>query len=310
MLDESTPQSPQTEQREQRDGSARVTNDTDAKDDSARFLQVRTIPEAVRLSLTDGITEKTLFKFARAIRAFEMTTDMRIKPSEVSNVFAEWWRTAQAEKRLPADASFDEYALLFEDTFARAKVPLGANALATASKRAETAPLPEAAKQFTDPKIQKLVGIGFQLQMLAGSSPFFLSVRDCAKIYGTKRLETASAILNGFVRRGVFQLHKKGSPGGKMASRFWYGDAKGAMPAAAASADDSKPAEATTPPARKREMWQLLLDEKALKTRLESERESTKPDKEIMDSLRGELKKVKAEIRSLKPAKPETPLAA
>ena len=302
------PKLPQTEQREQRDGGDRVTDATDAKDDSAPFLQIRTLQEAVRLSLTGGITEKTLFKFARAIIAFELTVNMRTKQSDIPSVFAEWWRTAQTEKLLPKDASFDEYAILFEDAFARAKVPLGANALATAIKRAEMAPLPESAKQFTDPKIQKLVAIGFQLQTLAGSSPFFLSVRDCAKVYGTKRLETASAILNGFVRRGIFKLHKKGLPGGKQASRFWYGDAKGTL-LSAAMADDSKPKEAAPTPARKREMWQLLQDEKTLKARIEGESERTNPDKEIMKSLRGAMKAVRNEIRSLKPTEPDKPPA-
>ncbi len=230
MRDESTPQMEQTEQRRQSDGSHGVTNETDATDDSALCARVPTIQEAVRLSLTQGITENIMFKYARAIRAFEVTTRKTITQPEVSNVFAEWWRTAQAQKILPDDASFDEYALLFEDTFPRARVPLGENALDTASKRAENAPMPEAAKQFSDPKMQKLVGVCFQLQKLAGSSPFFLSVRSCAKIYGTTRPETASAILNGFLRRGILKLHKKGVRGGNLASRFWFGDTKSETP--------------------------------------------------------------------------------
>jgi hypothetical protein len=184
----------------------------------------------VRLSLTEGITENIMFKYARAIRAFEVTTRKKITQPEVSNVFAEWWRTAQAQKLLPDDASFDEYALLFEDTLPRAKVPLGANALTAARMRAEKAPLPEAAKQFSDPRIQILVGVCFQLQKLAGNSPFFLSVRGCAEIYGTKRLETASAILNGFVSRDILHVAEKGLPGKGRATRFWYGYAKRETP--------------------------------------------------------------------------------
>jgi hypothetical protein len=55
----------------------------------------------------------------------------------------------------------------------------------------------------------------------------------------------------------------------------------------------------------RRAAWQLLSDEKALRKRLQAGRESTKPDKEIIESVRGELNKVKAGIRNLKPAKPE-----
>lgn len=57
------------------------------------------------------------------------------------------------------------------------------------------------------------------------------------------------------------------------------------------------------PLARKREPWQLLRDEKALKERLEAERESVKPDKAMIESLRGQLREVKNEIRNLSPAK-------
>lgn len=55
-------------------------------------------------------------------------------------------------------------------------------------------------------------------------------------------------------------------------------------------------------PVRKREMWQLLKDEKTLKERLEAERENVKPDKAMIESLRGQLREVKNEIRNLSPA--------
>lgn len=58
-----------------------------------------------------------------------------------------------------------------------------------------------------------------------------------------------------------------------------------------------------SPPARKRESWQLLRDEKALKERIEAERESVKPDKAMIESLRGQLSEVKNEIRNFSPTK-------
>jgi hypothetical protein len=52
-------------------------------------------------------------------------------------------------------------------------------------------------------------------------------------------------------------------------------------------------------PAPKRELWQLLKDERTLKDRLQAERESVKPDQVMFESLRGQLRKVKDEIRNL-----------
>jgi hypothetical protein len=51
--------------------------------------------------------------------------------------------------------------------------------------------------------------------------------------------------------------------------------------------------------ARERELWQLLNDEKTLKERLQTERDYVKPDKAMLESLRGQLRLVKDEIRNL-----------
>jgi len=46
-------------------------------------------------------------------------------------------------------------------------------------------------------------------------------------------------------------------------------------------------------------MWQLLRDEKEIQKRISDEREKVKPDKELIESLRGESRQVKDEIRGL-----------
>ena len=50
-------------------------------------------------------------------------------------------------------------------------------------------------------------------------------------------------------------------------------------------------------PRFKREQWQLLLDEKATKERLEAERESTNPDRDMIESLKAELRSTQAEMK-------------
>jgi hypothetical protein len=54
-------------------------------------------------------------------------------------------------------------------------------------------------------------------------------------------------------------------------------------------------------PHRKRATWQLLRDEKSIKERLDSERESCKPNKALIESLRTELGKVRAEMTETRP---------
>lgn len=67
---------------------------------------------------------------------------------------------------------------------------------------------------------------------------------------------------------------------------------------------EGNPIKGEKPPlARKREPWQLLRDEKTLKERLQAERDSVNPDKVMLESLRGQLREVKNEIRNLSPVK-------
>jgi DNA-binding transcriptional MocR family regulator len=56
-----------------------------------------------------------------------------------------------------------------------------------------------------------------------------------------------------------------------------------------------------TVPKFKRATWQLLRDEKNLKERLESEKESCNPDRELIESLKVELRKVRAEMKGQPP---------
>ena len=306
-----------TEQRRQsdrRDRETNATHATEANDDSGNFRQIFTIPEAVRLSLMDGIGENTLFNFARMIRAFEMTIDRRIPQAEAGGVFNTWWQTAQADKLLPADASYDEYALLFEDAFHRARVPWGTDTLANAIKRAQSSPLPEAAARFSDPRLQLLVAVCFQLQKLAGDSPFFLSVRDCAEILGMKRLEDAGKMLNGLVLRGILDLVTKGLPGKNRATRFRYaalenGKAVGGTGAEPtplpATAAPIPPKPLTSPEAGKLSQSEMILRQKELERveagmkriadSYDSHQTWSKPDRtehKRLKSRREELKKI------------------
>lgn len=183
--------------------------------------RVAALPDAVQLSLAGGLSEDSLFIFARAIKAFEVTNQRRLSPNDLQRAFALWW--SNAKSLLQADDDFDEWRFAFEDAWESAKHPLGANVLAEATRRADTQPPPPAASKYgNSTKLKRLVAVCYQLQLLAGDGPFFLSVRDAAKIIGTTKLNTASAFLSGLVRDDVLKLESKGVPGGRRASRFRF----------------------------------------------------------------------------------------
>src|SRR5262245_29615990 len=108
------------------------TNDTE--DVPPLAACIKTLPEAVRCSLEHGFNKSSLFIFARALMAFGITTKTRIRKEESGNAFSLWWNTAKPI--LPPDADFDEYRMVFEDAFAKARSPLGANPLQEAVRRA------------------------------------------------------------------------------------------------------------------------------------------------------------------------------
>ena len=98
----------------------------------------------------------------------------------MSAAFAQWWNTAKP--LLPPDADFDEWRFDFDATFAKTHAALGANSLQEAIRRADASPMPPQSARYASPKIKRLVAVCYQLQLLQGKSPFFLGVRDAAKM--------------------------------------------------------------------------------------------------------------------------------
>jgi len=105
------------------------------KDVPPLAASVKTLQEAVQLSLKDGLNSDCLFIFARAIKAFEITHDRRLPLAELQAAFAQWWNAAKPH--LPPDAEFDEWRFDFEDTFAKTHAPLGSNSLEDTTRLAQ-----------------------------------------------------------------------------------------------------------------------------------------------------------------------------
>jgi hypothetical protein len=165
------------------------------------------------------LTDDCLFVFARALKAFEVTNRVLLKLEDLASAFSLWWSTATP--KLPSDADSDEWRFDFMRAFAKARAPLGANPLHEAIRRAGSLPPPPEAARYPSAKLQRLVAVCHHLQILAGDSPFFLSVRDAARIMGTpKKLMRASAFLAGLVSDGILTEILRGTPGVKSATRY------------------------------------------------------------------------------------------
>ena len=195
-----------------------VTEDSEEAPPLAAFIP--TLHKAVELAVAKGTGKDALFVFARMVKAFEVTTSVTLNPTELQNAFSLWW--TYAKPHLPADADSDEYRFFFEVTYAKVRAPWGANPLEEAAKRAAASTNVPHAERYQSPKIRWLVALCYHLQVLAGEAPFFLSLRDAARLCALTNLNQASAFIAGLVRDGVLTPVEKGRPGGKRASRYRF----------------------------------------------------------------------------------------
>jgi hypothetical protein len=202
----------------------------DTNDKPIIATRIATIHEAVQLSLKDAWTKNCLFVFARLLRAFEVTIKTKLTPESRAGAFSLWWNTAIPMSWQPADADFDEYRLEFEHIFPKVRTPHGANPLQEAISRADINALPPQASRYPSPNLKRLVAVCYQLQLLQGNNPFFLSVRDAARILGTKDRNRANALLTGLVRDGILVIDQKGIPGGTLATRYKFNFSAGSEP--------------------------------------------------------------------------------
>jgi hypothetical protein len=182
--------------------------------------RVTALPEAVQLSLQHGFNKDSLFTFCRALKAFQITVARKMSGDDLNDAFSMWWQTAQP--LLSSGADFDEFRFVFLDTYGNTHSALGSNSLEEALRLAESSALPKAAKRYTGARLQKLVAVCYFLQRLTCGQPFFLSVRDAARVMGSRDLRMAGQMLGGLVTDEVLRLVEPGKPGGRKAARFRF----------------------------------------------------------------------------------------
>jgi hypothetical protein len=230
QLNESTKNSPENRETEiqrsgdtesQRDGVYRDTDDTEDTEDSAFRGRVFSVQDAIKLSLERGFKAHSIWLFARAIKSFEQNSGHKLDSEGLDVVFSSWWRTAKPYMK--DGETFAVQRVQFQLAYSKVKFALGENALDEAILRADKDPLPKSTIRYEgSPKLQRLVAVCYQLQLLAGNNPFFISTRSAAKLMGSDSASFGSDMLNGLVLDGVLKLIVRGSRGTRRSSRFIF----------------------------------------------------------------------------------------
>jgi hypothetical protein len=170
------------------------------------------LQEAAEISLRSGIRHDCLFVFARALKAFEITTGCKVE--DLEGALAVWW--TQAKPLLPADASFGEYLWTLTDAYSIAKTPLGANALVQALQYAPSLSYKPTAEQ----REARLKHVCRFLQEVAGDSASFISVRDVAKVIQTDNLRLAQSLLRYLIHKRFLVIETPGTTKSRKATRY------------------------------------------------------------------------------------------
>jgi hypothetical protein len=154
---------------------------------------------------------------ARAVKALEEQGE-KFTPEKLRDIFNQWH--SKAEKFLRGEQSKEDYLMEFLKAYQKAKYPLGSVIIPKAWKAAQEQSLPPEADQFENPKRKLLVALCWQLQIIAGTSPFYLASRTAQRLLGQDTHSTAATWLEALC---ALEIIKKVIPGtSKRAARYRY----------------------------------------------------------------------------------------
>jgi hypothetical protein len=161
--------------------------------------------------------DRQLFRLARAARSLEQTQGCELTPAEQDEVFRHWYdRTPRA---LLPDAR-DNYHAKFLRACRNARLGLDQDPVGEAWASAQKEPLPAEALRFaTNQKLQLLVALCYQLQLLTPDSEFWLSCRDAGACLAIP-YQDANRLLQALEGGKVIRTVTKGTT--VRATRFRY----------------------------------------------------------------------------------------
>jgi hypothetical protein len=166
---------------------------------------------------------RKLFLLAQAVCGFLGHTDCKSNPLSTA-IFDTWYSASRLN--LDPQEGRAEYLGSFRSKFRKVRIiPGQRHALEVAEARARASTLPDIPDAADAPHGWRLLAaVCRELQRQAGGAPFFIGVRDAARIAtGKSHPQTGSRILEALEDLGVIRCVKKGAPtiGGK-ASEFRY----------------------------------------------------------------------------------------
>ncbi|MCE9545762.1 MAG: bifunctional DNA primase/polymerase [Planctomycetia bacterium] len=178
--------------------------------DAIEVIIGRTLPSR------PGQRHRLLFELARELKALPAWNDAPL--AALKPIVRQWHGLA-----LPmlGTKPFEESWLDFAEGWQRVKYPKGQEPIAMALKLADAAELPEAALEYEQVELRRLVALCRVLQRKSGDHPFFLACRTAAGLLGVNHA-TAARWLKLLAIDGIVSEVEKGSRSTRRASRFRY----------------------------------------------------------------------------------------
>jgi hypothetical protein len=177
-----------------------------SEEDVLRLAQPTKVHNNYRLALV----------LARGVKALEMIRGKMFTPDEHRKIHAQW--ISRATKFLRPGQSHEEYFLEYLNAYKLAKFPLGSLAIAKAVAAAKANP--QVLPWTSNADLQFLAAICRELQIAAGTEPFYLSNRTVQAIFNHETHSIGAKWLRCFVVMGTLKEISKGK--GIRASRYRY----------------------------------------------------------------------------------------
>ena len=184
------------------------------------YPTINCVEDALRLCVPTKKHQNNalLFNLARAVKSVEAKQGKNFAPLELESIFDEWYN--RAKKCLRDGQTREDYLIEFMNACEKAKFPLDGMKVAKAWEKANLQPLPSEALRFENPKLRLLTAFLKQLQVMAGTEPFFITMRDCAALLQIESHSTVDVMLGALRKMGYIRVAKAGNE--HRATRYLY----------------------------------------------------------------------------------------